>query len=154
MTEFFQDPPRLGNQYEEDALLRAYLRWRFVRCPAVRYGFASSDPRRSLVVYRLRRRAGLRELTVCDVFAERSSSGARSAIGTVRALVHSVSPDYAICAGQRDPFAAGIMLASGFVPAPGAGPVLVVRRLARPASLPDPQRLSSFRASIGDMELF
>jgi alkylation response protein AidB-like acyl-CoA dehydrogenase len=28
MTEFFQDPPRLGNQYEEDALLRAYLRWR------------------------------------------------------------------------------------------------------------------------------
>jgi alkylation response protein AidB-like acyl-CoA dehydrogenase len=28
MTEFFQDPPRLGNQYEDDALLRAYLRWR------------------------------------------------------------------------------------------------------------------------------
>jgi putative acyl-CoA dehydrogenase len=28
MTEFFQDPPRLGNQYDDDALLRAYLRWR------------------------------------------------------------------------------------------------------------------------------
>ncbi len=28
MSEFFQDPPRLGNQYDEDALLRAYLRWR------------------------------------------------------------------------------------------------------------------------------
>jgi putative acyl-CoA dehydrogenase len=28
MSEFFQDPPRLGNQYEDDALLRAYLRWR------------------------------------------------------------------------------------------------------------------------------
>jgi alkylation response protein AidB-like acyl-CoA dehydrogenase len=28
MTEFFQDPPTLGNQYDDDALLRAYLRWR------------------------------------------------------------------------------------------------------------------------------
>jgi len=28
MSEFFQDPPRLGNQYDEDAILRAYLRWR------------------------------------------------------------------------------------------------------------------------------
>src|SRR6266513_438876 len=27
-AEFFQDPPRLGNQYDDDALLRAYLRWR------------------------------------------------------------------------------------------------------------------------------
>ena len=28
MSEFFQDAPRLGNQYEDDSLLRAYLRWR------------------------------------------------------------------------------------------------------------------------------
>src|SRR5438046_1358321 len=28
MSEFFQDAPRLGNQYDDDALLRAYLRWR------------------------------------------------------------------------------------------------------------------------------
>jgi len=28
MSDFFQDPPRLGNQYADDALLRAYLRWR------------------------------------------------------------------------------------------------------------------------------
>jgi alkylation response protein AidB-like acyl-CoA dehydrogenase len=28
MSEFSQDPPRLGNQYDDDALLRAYLRWR------------------------------------------------------------------------------------------------------------------------------
>src|SRR5712691_10363159 len=28
MSEFFQDPPRLGNQYDDDGLLRAYLRWR------------------------------------------------------------------------------------------------------------------------------
>lgn len=28
MSEFFQDGPRLGNQYDEDAFLRSYLRWR------------------------------------------------------------------------------------------------------------------------------
>jgi putative acyl-CoA dehydrogenase len=28
MSEFFQDPPVLGNQYDDDALLRGYLRWR------------------------------------------------------------------------------------------------------------------------------
>jgi alkylation response protein AidB-like acyl-CoA dehydrogenase len=26
-TEFFQDAPRLGNQYDEDVVLRSYLRW-------------------------------------------------------------------------------------------------------------------------------
>src|SRR5689334_5204702 len=28
MSDFYQDPPRLGNQYDDDALLRSYLRWR------------------------------------------------------------------------------------------------------------------------------
>jgi putative acyl-CoA dehydrogenase len=28
MPEFFQDGPQLGNQYDDDALLRGYLRWR------------------------------------------------------------------------------------------------------------------------------
>src|SRR6266446_2525006 len=28
MSEFFQDPPRLGNQYDDDPLLRAFLGWR------------------------------------------------------------------------------------------------------------------------------
>jgi putative acyl-CoA dehydrogenase len=28
MCEFFQDPPTLRNQYDDDALLRGYLRWR------------------------------------------------------------------------------------------------------------------------------
>lgn len=43
MTEFFQDPPRLGNQYDDDALLRAYLRWRL---PAKMYAEIEPDLRR------------------------------------------------------------------------------------------------------------
>jgi alkylation response protein AidB-like acyl-CoA dehydrogenase len=43
MTEFFQDPPRLGNQYDDDALLRAYLRWRL---PAKMHAEIEPDLRR------------------------------------------------------------------------------------------------------------
>ena len=132
----------------------SYLRWRYAGCPAARYGVASSSPRRALVVYRVRRRRGLRELTLCDVLAERSSAGLRSAVGTIRALMRSVSPDYAVAAAHRDPFEASVMVASGFVPAPGIGPVVVVRPLGTSASLPDPLSLSNFHQSIGDMELF
>lgn len=28
MAEFIQDPPKLGNQYDDDPVLRGYLRWR------------------------------------------------------------------------------------------------------------------------------
>ena len=43
MSEFFQDPPRLGNQYDDDAFLRAYLRWRL---PAKMLGEIEPDLRR------------------------------------------------------------------------------------------------------------
>ena len=43
MSEFFQDPPRLGNQYDDDALLRAYLRWRL---PANMHAEIEPDLRR------------------------------------------------------------------------------------------------------------
>jgi putative acyl-CoA dehydrogenase len=29
MSDFFQDGPVLGNQYDEDRVLRAFLRWKF-----------------------------------------------------------------------------------------------------------------------------
>jgi putative acyl-CoA dehydrogenase len=43
MSEFFQDPPALGNQYDDDALLRAYLRWRL---PATVHAEIEPDLRR------------------------------------------------------------------------------------------------------------
>ena len=132
----------------------AYLRWRYASCPAARYGFASSDPNRSLIVYRLRERRRLRELTLCDAFFEHSARGWRSAVRSVRTLVRTFEPDYAACAAHPDPFVASAMLASGFVPAPYVGPIVTVRPLGPAASLPDPRRFSNFRASIGDMELF
>lgn len=54
MPEFFQDPPRLANQYDDDALLRAYLRWRL---PSSMHAEIEPDLRR------------LGERAVTDIFA-------------------------------------------------------------------------------------
>ena len=43
MPEFVQEEPRLGNQYDDDALLRSYLRWKF---PATMLGEIEPDLRR------------------------------------------------------------------------------------------------------------
>ena len=43
MPEFVQEEPRLGNQYDDDALLRAYLRWKL---PASMLGEIEPDLRR------------------------------------------------------------------------------------------------------------
>jgi putative acyl-CoA dehydrogenase len=43
MPEFIQDSPRLGNQYDDDVVLRSYLRWRL---PAQMYGDLEPDLRR------------------------------------------------------------------------------------------------------------
>jgi alkylation response protein AidB-like acyl-CoA dehydrogenase len=43
MPEFAQDPPKLGNQYDDDNLLRSYLRWRL---PAKVYAEVEPDLRR------------------------------------------------------------------------------------------------------------
>ena len=40
MSEFIQDPPKLGNQYDDPTLLRAYLRWRL---PAVMLAPSTSN---------------------------------------------------------------------------------------------------------------
>ena len=43
MPEFVQEEPRLGNQYDDDALLRSYLRWKL---PATMLGEIEPDLRR------------------------------------------------------------------------------------------------------------
>lgn len=131
---------------------RAYVEWRYLRCPAVKYSFASVDPDRALVVYRRRRRGRFRELTLCDVLAHRSTHGTRAARETLRRLVKAEAPDYAIGAAHAVTFEAPILAGAGFLPAPRTGPILTVRRFTVGAS--DPRVASSWGCSVGDLELF
>lgn len=130
-----------------------YLRWRYQRCPAFRYDAASVDPR-AFVIYRERMRAGLSELTLCDLFFERTPAGARSALAALRQALQRTSADYAAIALHPDPAEAALLTLAGFLPAPNTGPILTIRELAGWQSLPDPRRLRNWQASIGDLELF
>lgn len=130
-----------------------YLEWRYLQCIGVRYCLASVDPERALVAFRARRRGSFRELTVCDVLAERTLGGARAARATILRIALETMPDYVVCAGHALPFASGILASGGFVPAPASGPTLTVRPL-RLDGLPDPRYGRNWALSIGDLELF
>jgi GNAT superfamily N-acetyltransferase len=129
-----------------------YLSWRY-RAPGLRY--AALSEAEALIVFRLRRRGALRELRLCDAVIKTPSVRASRAFKTlVQRAIRRYEPDYVIASLRPElaamlPFAVG-----GFVPAPAAGPILTVRRLALPASAPSPEKLVHWSASIGDLELF
>lgn len=130
-----------------------YLEWRYLRCPGVQYRLVSVEPGRALVAFRLKRRGVFRELTLCDVLAERSIGGARATRATIARIMRETTPDYVACAAHALPFESRVMIGAGFVPAPSAGPVMTVRPLHVEA-LPDPRNGASWATSIGDLELF
>ena len=131
-----------------------YLDWRYSRCPAVSYGVISTEPRRALVICRIKRRRQLRELTICDLFVEPTLAGVKEAAQSIRAAVRLSSPDYVVAALRQSGPETAALVASGFVPAPRLGPIVTVRELAGWAGAPDPRSPSSWHASIGDLELF
>lgn len=131
-----------------------YFLWRYVACPARRYGSAPADPARALLIYDVHVRRGLRELKLCELLVDRSWAGVRAGIEAVRATINDVAADYAISALTGDATQTAVLAASGFVPAPRTGPVLIVRELADCPSLPDPRKRRSMAPSIGDLELF
>lgn len=131
-----------------------YLRWRYALCPAATYRAASADSRRAITIYRARSRHGFRELSISELLFERSPKGVRAAAGSLALARQAARADYAIVAFERDPWQALALSAAGFVPAPGAGPILTSRPLNRTPGSPDPLSVRSFRASIGDLELF
>lgn len=143
-----------GSQQYRTPVDNAYLEWRYLRCPAARYQAFSTHPSRALVICRVRQRNGLRELAISDIFYEDSLSGIKQASESIRAVVARAKPDYVIAALSRSMREVAVMTRAGFMPAPFAGPVLTVRELAGWGTGPDPRRISNFKLSIGDMELF
>jgi hypothetical protein len=131
-----------------------YLRWRYASCPAASYRAAAVDPRQAFIIYRERTRGSLKELTVCDLFFQRSWRGVRSAGAALKVALRASRSDYALSALRPDPLEALVLSSCGFMPAPAAGPILTVRELAGFPVASDPRKLRSWRASIGDLELF
>jgi GNAT superfamily N-acetyltransferase len=131
-----------------------YLAWRYARCPAAMYATLGSDGGRALAVYRMTTRRGLRELRICDLFVEPSRRGMREGADVLRAAVAENRPDYASAALHPELPEAAALARAGFLPAPRSGPILTVRALDGWGSAPDPRSRASWRATLGDLELF
>lgn len=143
------DDRRLSTRRSSD-----YLRWRYAEIPGFDYRAAwSEEEDGGAVIFRVRRRGDLRELRLCETLVGPGRSAPRRAGALIRKLVHDMPVDYAVAMGAAGTLERRALLAAGFVPAPRSGPILTVRPLyALPE--PDPLQRSSWRLSIGDLELF
>jgi GNAT superfamily N-acetyltransferase len=122
----------------------AYLQWRYGFAPlAYRVVTLDDDVRGGVAIFRLRRRGPALECALCEVLAPDGEPGAHRAL--VRSVVRQCGADYVIRVGG--PMADR----TGFVRAPGQGPVLTWYPLA--AALPG-SRLDDWALALGDVELF
>ncbi|MGH7559290.1 MAG: GNAT family N-acetyltransferase [Gemmatimonadota bacterium] len=153
--DFLDRLPRTGGRLSTP-LTPEYLRWRYVEIPALEYWAAWSRKagRRAAIVGRVRSHKGLRELRLCELMVQDTRGSIGQAAGLVRDMVREMRTDYA--AGMAAPGTPErqALLRAGFVPAPRLGPVLTVRPLSDDRERCDPLVRSSWRLSIGDLELF
>lgn len=119
----------------------AYLRWRTsfdeLRCRVEPLGSSVDD---GFIVFRIRRRGALRQLSVLHVV----DPAGRSIRPAIKRLIHETGADLAIATSGR------VGSSTGMVPLPGAGPVLTWRTLASP-SVPT---MADLHLPLGAVELF
>lgn len=132
----------------------AYLAWRYRDVPGVSYS-ASWDNRHpgAALIFSLKERAGLRELSIAEILVE-SSSDIGAAAGLIRRVWRQSDADYGLAVASAGTAARSALLRAFFFPVPGRGPVLCARPL--PAGPPASEifDLRNWRVSLGDLELF
>lgn len=132
-----------------------YLRWRYESVPFPEYSAVwVEEPAAAAVVFRVKERLGLRELSVCELLSSPEPGADRAMERVLRRLVETVDADYVVACAVPDSAERDALLGSGFVPARLLGPTLVVRPLAIAPRAPDPTDPASWRYAIGDLELF
>jgi len=132
-----------------------YLRWRYELVPFPEYGAVwVEEPVGAAVVFRVKQRLGLRELSICELLRSPEPGASQATSRVLRKLVETVDADYVVACAVADSPEREVLLRSGFLPARVLGPTLVVRPLAVPTTAPDPTAPASWRYGIGDLELF
>lgn len=134
----------------------AYLKWRYREIPEFTYHCAGSweEGEEALIVFRLRSRNGLRELRVCEILTGAGRRSTPQAASLIRRAIRAARPDYTAAMAARGTPERRALMRAGFLPAPRIGPILTVRPLAGAEEAADLTAGSSWRTSIGDLELF
>lgn len=122
----------------------AFYRWRYGFGPLhYRVLLAGQTPADGFAVFRLRRRGGHVEGTVCDVLVPGRRANLRHAL--LRRLGDEVDADYLV-ASRGD----GGPVRARWLPAPRQGPILCYRAVSQG----DQPTLGEWDLSLGDLELF
>lgn len=132
---------------------RAFLAWRYRDVPGFTYGArASLAARGACVIFRRRDRGNARECTIEDVICARDPRSIATAGALLWTLALSSGVDYLASSAAPSSREAAALVAGGFVPVGARGPHFTALPLADVT--PSPLLASSWRASVGDLELF
>ncbi len=134
---------------------RDYLQWRYRDIPGGIYDAAwdFDGSEGTVIIFRRKNRAGLSERRFCEILLGPGSGSATRARSLLRELMPAAGVDYvsAMAGSAREQ---RLLVRSGFLPAPRVGPILTVRPLNALPDGVDPLDRSSWRFSLGDLELF
>lgn len=133
----------------------AHLRWRYDHCPGLEYRakWNLGDGSMAAVIYRLRARAQLTELSLAEILVCDEEGSVRAGANLIRELLHESDADIATSVAARGTPERRVLLRRAFVPARYFGPRLTVRALGKRLGV-DPLQWSVWRPSLGDLELF
>ena len=133
-----------------------YLRWRYADIPGFAYEAAwrVQGQEGAAAIFRILERGRFRELRLCQLLVGGGRESLELARELLRSLLDGSPAHYASAMAAQNTEAQKVLMRSGFLPAPMAGPIMTVRPLAQHDDVPDPGRRGSWQLSIGDLELF
>lgn len=152
----------LANADDADARLhtvrdRAYLSWRYLSVPGYQYlaRWRLDGGEGGVVIARRRERRGLDETTVAELISTPSARGRSLARKALIDLCSDSPSDLLLAACAPATAESAVLSESLFVPAPRSmGPWLTARAVGPAEPSPSPFAMSSWRAQIGDWEIF
>ncbi len=139
------------NKFWHTAINAAYLKWRYVHCPVVKYG-AIIEPNKFGVIFRLKKLNAFIELRICEIWAAPQTDSYSSAKEAVTKICKSVRPFIVSCA-PSPLFSKDVKSSLGLVSAFKKGPETTIRTLYK-NDLSDFHKLKNWQPSLGSMELF
>jgi hypothetical protein len=128
----------------------AYWRWRYLEIPDLEYRMLCHGT--ATAIFRRQVRRGVTELTVAELLHPSSIRGTRDANKLLLALVRH-GGTFGISAMGRSTSSALALASAGFVWTP-LGPRLAARGISKDGANVAQARISDWRLSIGDLELF
>jgi GNAT superfamily N-acetyltransferase len=131
-----------------------FLRWRYGSAPLLDYRavrIVGEGRLRGIALFRARMRGRLREASVADVVV--APGDVRTAARLLREIGRASRVDHVTCSFAAGSDPARAALRSGFLPSRRVATV-VVNDLRPEPGAPDPQRLETWRFTLGDLEVF